>query len=468
MVKLRRLVVILGPVLGLTVLGLIILSMTLGWWDGRGRRSITELTERVFYSPANSWLTFYRTRAPAGTGWVHLPDVKEAAAFRSEIDPALRGYLPPSVCAECHAEQAEKFSETAHYLTSMPASRQTILGSFAPGKNRLDTQDPHLYFEMVEEEGQLFQCVRIQQQGQEYEHRRPFDLVIGSGNHGQTYLYWERDQLYQLPISYFSESGWINSPGLYRDGTADFARDVGARCLDCHATYFASEPNRYNGYDASNYMLGVTCVRCHGPGWAHVQYHRTHPEDQTGRYLVHPGELSAVRANEICAQCHSGVGVPLQPPFTYRPGEPLDQFIELDMNQDDPQNDDPHAANQLLRLMKSKCFQESESLTCVTCHDPHRDERGQMEVFAKRCGKCHEKDACRLSAAHGDRLATRCVECHMPSRRDQEGAMQTPAGALLPLLRDHLIQRSSEATAQVLNELGKAAAPASQPIPDES
>jgi len=99
MVKLRRLVVILGPVLGLTVLGLIILSMTLGWWAGRGRRSITELTERVFYSPANSWLTFYRTRAPAGTGWVHLPDVNEAAAYRSEIDPALRGYLPPSVCA---------------------------------------------------------------------------------------------------------------------------------------------------------------------------------------------------------------------------------------------------------------------------------------------------------------------------------------------------------------------------------
>ena len=31
-----------------------------------------------------------------------------------------------------------------------------------------------------------------------------FDIVIGSGKSGQTYLYWSRDHLFQLPVSYFA------------------------------------------------------------------------------------------------------------------------------------------------------------------------------------------------------------------------------------------------------------------------
>jgi len=40
------------------------------------------------------------------------------------------------------------------------------------------------------------------------------DVVIGSGVRGQSYLYWHGDQLYELPVSYWSDGGrWINSPG---------------------------------------------------------------------------------------------------------------------------------------------------------------------------------------------------------------------------------------------------------------
>jgi len=38
------------------------------------------------------------------------------------------------------------------------------------------------------------------------------DIVIGSGVRGQSYLYWHGDQLYELPVSYWSDgSRWINS-----------------------------------------------------------------------------------------------------------------------------------------------------------------------------------------------------------------------------------------------------------------
>lgn len=418
-------------------------------------RPVTSMPRGVYYSTGEKWSEFYSRHMPEGTGWVHLPISSGADEFRSEADPFLRGFVEAHVCGECHPTQFEGFRDTAHFRTSSLATRDTVLGDFTPAGNRLATKDPNVHFEMLAEGDGLYQRVVIQQDGRLYEHRRPFDLVTGSGNHGQTYLYWEGDRLCQLPISYFSESGWINSPGSYRDGTADFARGVGDRCLDCHATYFDSDPVDYNRHDRTKFILGVTCVRCHGPGWAHVQYHRSHPEDTDARYIVQPANLPQVRANEVCAQCHSGIGRPLQAAFSYRPGEPLDEFISLDMNTDNPQNDDPHAANQLLRLMKSRCFLESENMTCATCHDPHQNERGDRKLFNERCAACHEPDTCHLATEYGSRIHNRCVECHMPSRRDSEGAMETSSGLLLPLLRDHLIKGWPDVTEKVIAEMQK-------------
>ena len=414
---------------------------------------VTSMPKGVYYSAGHQWFDFYEQRAPGGTGWVHLPEPSGADEFRSEADPFLRGFVQPQVCGECHPTKYEGFRDTAHFRTSSIATRDTVLGDFAPPGNRLATKDPNVHFEMLTDGDRLFQRVVIQQDGRQYEHHRPFDIVTGSGNHGQTYLYWEGDRLCQLPISFFSESGWINSPGSYRDGTADFARGVGDRCLDCHATFFDSSPVEFNRHDRTKFILGVTCVRCHGPGWAHVQYQRSHPEDKEARYIVNPSSLPRDRANEVCAQCHSGVGRPLQPAFTYRPGEPLEEFIQLDMSDDNPKNDDPHAANQLLRLMKSRCFQESENMTCATCHDPHQNERADRELFNQRCAKCHALDACHLAGEYGSQLQNRCVECHMPSRRDSEGAMETSSGELLPLLRDHLIKGWPDVTEQVIAEM---------------
>ena len=415
---------------------------------------ITSLTGGVYYSDSQGYFDFYANRAPPGTGWIHLPEPNERAQFASGVDPFLQGFVQPHVCGECHPDQYEGFPQTAHFRTSSAATLATVLGEFTAGKNRLNTKDPNLHFEMVAEEDGLFQCVVVQQDGHRYEHRERFDIVTGSGNHGQTYLYWHGDQLCQLPISYFTESGgWINSPGPYRDGTADFARGIGDRCLACHATYFASDAQAFNRHDPTNFILGVTCVRCHGSGWAHVQYHRTHETDGEAHYIVNPNKLPRESANQLFAQCHSGVGRPLQPAFSYRPGEPLDQFLALDMSAANPKNDDPHAANQLLRLMKSRCFKESQEMTCATCHDPHQNERGNLKLFAERCAACHEEEACHLASEYGSRIRHRCVECHMPSRRDAQGAMETTSGVLTPLLRDHFIRGWPDATERVIGEM---------------
>ncbi|MGA7707494.1 MAG: multiheme c-type cytochrome, partial [Acidobacteriaceae bacterium] len=92
----------------------------------------------------------------------------------------------------------------------------------------------------------------------------PIDVVIGSGEKGQTYLYWKGDRLFELPVPYWATLGWVNSPG-YRDGYSDFDRAIIPRCLECHATYFKSQPPPFNRFDPVGYSLGIQCEVCHGP-----------------------------------------------------------------------------------------------------------------------------------------------------------------------------------------------------------
>jgi len=418
-----------------------------------GVRPIDQLDD-VYYSTPTHWADFYQTRAPEGVGWVHLPQKRDGIRFKSSADPELLGFVRSQVCGECHPDKYHGQRETAHFRTSSAASLDTILGEFGKDTGRLTTRDPHLHFEMLAENNGFYQRVVVEKNGSIYEHAERFDIVVGSGNHGQTYLYWRGNELYQLPIGYFSElGGWVNSPGFYRDGTADFARGIGHRCLDCHATFIAAAPGGDVLYDRDSFVSGVTCVRCHGHGWAHVQYHRTHPNDKAPRYIVHPGELPRDRANEVCAQCHSGVGELLAPAFTYQPGERLDAYLRLDTVPDEMTNDDPHAANQLARLVKSRCYQASGSLTCAMCHNPHRQERGDLKLFAERCAKCHAVGDCRFTGATASQIKDHCVECHMPSRLHVQEAMQTSEGELLPRLRDHYIKVWPDVSQTVIKKI---------------
>jgi hypothetical protein len=238
--------------------------------------------------------------------------------------------------------------------------------------------------------------------------RLPSPLAVAT--HGQSYLAWNGDQLCQTPISYLTEANrWGNSPGVYVDGTADFARPATARCLDCHNTWFALAPGSVNRYDKRQNVLGVSCVRCHGPARDHVRYHRQFPNERQPQVIVNPRNLSRERANDVCAQCHSGAGESRRPAFTYKPGEPLEKWLAIELDAADPGNDDPHAANQLGRLMRSRCYQQSGTLTCMDCHDAHAQERGNTKLFSNRCQNCHATADCGLSEKYTTELTDRCV-----------------------------------------------------------
>ena len=381
---------------------------------------------------------------------VLLPKTPDVPATSPKASGELP-YIGVEACGECHRDQYQGFLRTAHHRTSQEPSQQSILGGFDEGRNQLKTGDPGLFFRMEKKGNEFYQRLFVEYEGRTYQHSQRMDLVTGSGNHGQSYLYWQGDELYQMPVSYFREiDRWVNSPA-YWDGTADFARPIRARCLDCHATYFETVVGSVNQYRKDAYVLGVSCERCHGPGREHAASPGRSGEGQS-LPILHPGRFSRDRLIELCAQCHSGVGIVVRPSFSYRPGEPLNDYLQLDRSGKTIEGG-VHTDDQLARLELSRCFRESPTMTCITCHDPHRQERGNRLLFSNRCRRCHEPRHCGMAHEIGPDIGQNCIDCHMLSQRDRHLKMQTAGRRFSPLLRDHFIARWPRVSQRFLEEL---------------
>ncbi len=385
---------------------------------------------------------------------IETGEARESAATSFEA-----GYLGAEACAECHKDKYEGFRETAHHRTSATALGGTILGSFAQGDNSLEARSQALRFEMTQEGDSFYQTAHSRDpSGAERSRKERFDFVIGSGKLGQMYLYWDKDRLYQLPISYMTASDkWINSPG-YRDGVANFSRPIAPRCLECHTTYFGVDSYTTNVYDKENYLLRISCERCHGPGSKHYRNQIEGEESETkgGPYIVSPAKLTPERSLEICAQCHSGSGVEaFGKPFSHRPGADIRRHYKLkDMATQNQLG--VHATNQIARLSESKCFRESESMTCVSCHDPHQQERGNLKLFSERCMKCHETmEVCGVSDHMGAGIADNCVDCHLPQMHDLNMGLDAAQGFQFQEMRDHNIGIYPDVSSRVSERIGK-------------
>lgn len=316
-----------------------------------------------------------------------------------------------SACLSCHHDHAA-FEQTAHHLTSQLPTRASIAGTFSPGQNIARTSNPALYFRM-DSTASGFTQTAVMGRGHDTTTRTERIAIVTGIRKGQSYLYWGgTDQLYQLPVSYWTGTGWAYSPG-YPDGRPDFDRPIPPRCLECHATWFGAvpAPNVLNRYQRATGILGISCETCHGAGREHVRRERSPLDRLLPVAIVNPARLPRARQLDGCALCHSGTAALRTAPFSYVPGQPLQKRIALAAPLDSGAVD-VHG-NQVALLERSRCYRSSQ-MTCATCHDVHREQR-DLTAFSGRCLTCHTPQSCGLFPRYGQRLVGRCVDCHMPA-----------------------------------------------------
>jgi hypothetical protein len=194
-------------------------------------------------------------------------------------------------------------------------------------------------------------------------------------------------------------------------------------------------------FDRNQIIYGVQCESCHGPGEKHVEYQEQNPHETKPKFIINPSLLSRQQKLDMCSYCHSSTRKRDRPPFDFLPGDTLTNNSQVNFKLD-TQNLDVHG-NHYSLLAGSKCFKMSK-LDCSTCHNTHKEERGNLELFSQRCMNCHTEQKgnfCKMTTLPVSVMKNNCIDCHMPKKQSKtltlelEGKSEnTPA-----TLRSHLI-----------------------------
>jgi Doubled CXXCH motif (Paired_CXXCH_1) len=327
------------------------------------------------------------------------------------------GYVGSKACFGCHTAISRAFAKTDMgrsmgpaadlYASSLPDSATVPVGSSARIIRAFHDQNG--WYQSYSEPNVFLEQYKL-------------DYVVGAGASGLTFLIRRENYLFQAPLSFYSKTGkWDFSPG-YEGADIGFTRVVPEACITCHAGRVRAVANRNGEYlDPPFEELSIGCENCHGPGQRHV--------DTLGKgsaSIVNPAKLQPRLAEEACMACHQrGDTRILQPGKRYddfRPGQWLLKTLAIFKI---PAQAGQQTPSDLLEhddaMKASRCFRASNGrLSCLTCHDPHAQPRGEETVayFRNKCFTCHTDASCRLPRAA--RLKSNppdnCIGCHMPKR----------------------------------------------------
>ncbi len=358
-----------------------------------------------------------------------------------------------ATCANCHKDIYNNFILTGHSSTSQIANENNIKGSFEKGKNVFH-YSPGLFISMEKSDSGFFQVEYID--GVKTLVRR-FDITIGSGARGQTYLSWQNNLLTQLPISYLtSVNSWANSPGDLNE--VFFDRPINSRCLECHTTYAEEVPfrllNTPEEFDHTKILYGISCEKCHGPSAKHVEFQSQNPEERMGKYVINPSNFSRQQSLDLCSLCHGGRIRNTKPAFSFSSGDNLAKYFNL-KDTFNSGSIDVHG-NQFGLLAKSKCFITSAKMTCLTCHSPHNNEKDNIALYSQRCMTCHNQEHgtfCKINTENSFNIKSNCIDCHMPKQVSKSIVLQleNKKEPIAQLLRTHFITIYADATKKILS-----------------
>ena len=325
-------------------------------------------------------------------------------------DPRGPEYAGAQSCVSCHASVNDHFHQSGHALTSDKVNVTALSRLITDSNNHFRYQDGGQVSTRINGEKAM---QSLTMNGQPLR-SAIMDIVVGSGEKARTYLSWNKDQLFQMPLTYISaRHSWTNSPG-YPVQQAYFDRLVVSRCLECHASFVGKEDYQSGSLEVSerldpgSVIFGIDCERCHGPAAEHVAFHQDHPNEKKPHNLISIKRLPRERQLDLCASCHSGNDQDWQRSlFWFRPGDTLaNYYIPSFGTGKEP---DVHGRQYQL-LLQSRCYQQSQ-LTCGTCHGGHDPLEVPEDIYTAKCMSCHQQSQHAVSLQADPR---KCQACHMP------------------------------------------------------
>jgi hypothetical protein len=236
--------------------------------------------------------------------------------------------------------------------------------------------------------------------------------AFGTGRVGQSYLFKQADgRFYEARVTYFDTQKNLHfTPDRALTSAKDLEEamyrpvDISEirRCFACHTTASSIADH----FDEKNLVPGITCEACHGPGAKHVAAMQAAKvagmQPSAEGTIFTAAQLNPTDSVDFCGSCHatwwdvklSGVkGV-------------------------------SSVKSQPYRLEGSKCWGKGGDtrLTCVACHDPHKQLHTDATSYDANCLSCHKTTSQKVTEqkipehpAPACPVSTQnCATCHMP------------------------------------------------------
>jgi tetratricopeptide (TPR) repeat protein len=358
-----------------------------------------------------------------------------AGSYRSEnpLDPEPSPYVGGARCVSCHREVSRSHDLSRHARTFHHG--RDLLDLPFPDRPLADPGDAKITHAFKRENDKI----KVETRAGDQVYQLIVEYAFGTSDRYVTMVGRDEARTYRAVrlSSYHTKDGmgWDRSAGDVPDSDASEnkqgapirVRDGVVRCVYCHTTFyreFRDPPPESIGPEAAD--RGIGCERCHGPGGNHVKAIEGNFAESA---IMNAGTGGANAIGRLCAGCHI-VGSPTV--ISKTPADPR------------------WARSPGLTLNFSRCFSESDgAMSCMTCHDAHRDDREPVSFYEAKCLGCHAAQARpeRKLVAAGPSIGSaragkkptvcpvnataKCLECHMP---------KVPMPTLHRDLTDHYIR----------------------------
>ena len=379
----------------------------------------------------------------AGAWWWHSGPL--TASLARPTQPQAPIHVGAQVCAQCHAQEAQRWRGSHHDLAMQPATDASVAADFNDrrftyagvtstfsrrgGKFvvRTDGPDGSLRDYAVK---YTFGTSPLQQYLVEFPDGRLQALSIAwdtrpRAQGGQRWFHLYPGQ----NVSHRDELHWTGR-----------SQNWNYMCAECHSTGVRKNYDATARRFATRYAeVNVACEACHGPGSNHVTWARKEGDwrrldggtkglavalderktvtwaisADTGNAQRTPARMTS-REVETCGRCHARRGQ-FSDDATH--GRPLGDTHRVSLIDGPLYHPDGQIREEVYEygsFLQSKMF--ARGVTCSDCHEPHsgklRASGGQV------CLGCHAAQKYETATHHFHQAGSRgadCVGCHMPT-----------------------------------------------------